>query len=182
MKNVKTWCSKRLWLKTLSTLQPGYEGVVGGQLASSPSQYQHHASIPAPAHRHSHQQHQYPVYTPPQSHQPTNVSDHTGMGSLLRRPCLLIAKAITWLPVCFILSGLVTHTIVLHFPVVPGLGNKCRLYKTHWIRLFFRQPEKHSRRKNLKTQGKTQNSSWKLEKSVLFRIPGCRKMSKKSLH
>ena len=116
-------------MKTLSTFQPGYEGVVTGQLASSPSQYQHHASIPAPAHRHSHQQHQYPVYTPPQSHQQPNVSDHTGMGSLLRRPCLLIAKAITWLPVCFILSGLVTHTIVLHFPVVPGLENRCRVYR-----------------------------------------------------
>jgi len=126
----------------LATQQPGYEGVVGGHLASSPSQYQHHASIPAPAHRHSHQQHQYPVYTPPQSHQQPNVSDHTGMGSLLRRPCLLIAKAITWLPVCFILSvvgwSYYAFVIELNINIVQTLTEKVLfIIFYHFILILF---------------------------------------------
>ena len=50
------------------------------------------------------------------------------MAALLRRPCLLVAKAITWLPVCFIMTvvgwSYYAFVVQLNLFIVESLAEK----------------------------------------------------------
>lgn len=99
-----------------------------GQPESAASPGNNHSMPHNQNHILTQQQHQYPVYTPPMQQPLQAEQQHTGPAALLRRPCLLVAKAITWLPVCFIMAvvgwSYYAFVVQLNLFIVESLAEK----------------------------------------------------------